>query len=81
VQSLLVEGGSRVLGEFVAARAADAVAWFLAPKLAGSGVPIVEGPGLDWRSLLVLTPPTVRTVGQDLLVTAEVVPDGRRNRR
>jgi diaminohydroxyphosphoribosylaminopyrimidine deaminase/5-amino-6-(5-phosphoribosylamino)uracil reductase len=78
VQSLLVEGGSRVLGSFISARAADAVAWFLAPRLAGSGVPVVEGPGLDWRSPLVLTPPKVRMVGQDLLVTAEVVPDDGR---
>jgi diaminohydroxyphosphoribosylaminopyrimidine deaminase/5-amino-6-(5-phosphoribosylamino)uracil reductase len=78
VQSLLVEGGSRVLGAFIAARAADAVAWFMAPRLAGQGVPVVEGPGLDWRSPLLLTPPTVRLVGQDLLVTAEVVADDRR---
>jgi diaminohydroxyphosphoribosylaminopyrimidine deaminase/5-amino-6-(5-phosphoribosylamino)uracil reductase len=81
VQSLLVEGGSRVLGAFVSERAADAVAWFLAPKLAGSGVPVVDGPGLDWRSLLVLTPPAVRAVGQDLLITADVVSNGRRKRR
>jgi diaminohydroxyphosphoribosylaminopyrimidine deaminase / 5-amino-6-(5-phosphoribosylamino)uracil reductase len=81
VQSLLVEGGSRVLGEFIAARAADAVAWFLAPRLAGSGVPVVEGPGLDWRSPLILTPPIVRPVGRDLLVTADVVTNGRSRRR
>jgi diaminohydroxyphosphoribosylaminopyrimidine deaminase/5-amino-6-(5-phosphoribosylamino)uracil reductase len=80
VKSLLVEGGSRVLGAFVAGRAADAVAWFLAPKLAGGGVPVVEGPGLDWRALLALTPPTVRAVGRDLLVTAEVVSNDRRKR-
>jgi diaminohydroxyphosphoribosylaminopyrimidine deaminase/5-amino-6-(5-phosphoribosylamino)uracil reductase len=80
VQSILVEGGSKVLGAFIAARAADSVAWFLAPRLAGGGVPIVEGPGLDWGAPLVLTPPTVRPVGQDLLVTAEVVDDVRRRR-
>src|SRR5204862_1245144 len=73
IQSVLVEGGSRILGAFIAARAADSVAWFLAPRLAGGGVPIVEGPGLDWGAPLVLTLPTVRPVGQDLLVTAEVV--------
>jgi diaminohydroxyphosphoribosylaminopyrimidine deaminase/5-amino-6-(5-phosphoribosylamino)uracil reductase len=81
VQSLLVEGGSRVLGAFIASRAADAVAWFVAPRLAGRGVPVVEGPGLDWGSPLVLTPPTVRLVGQDLLVTADVVTNGRSGRR
>jgi riboflavin biosynthesis pyrimidine reductase len=76
-----VEGGSRVLGAFIASRAADAVAWFVAPRLAGRGVPVVEGPGLDWGSPLVLTPPTVRLVGQDLLVTADVVTNGRSGRR
>jgi diaminohydroxyphosphoribosylaminopyrimidine deaminase/5-amino-6-(5-phosphoribosylamino)uracil reductase len=81
IQSLLVEGGSHVLGAFVAGRAADAVAWFLAPRLAGGGVPVVAGPGLDWRSLLALTPPTVRTVGRDLLITAEVVTHRSQKRR
>jgi diaminohydroxyphosphoribosylaminopyrimidine deaminase/5-amino-6-(5-phosphoribosylamino)uracil reductase len=80
VQSLLVEGGSRVLGAFIAARAADAVAWFLAPRLAGAGVPVVEGPGLDWGAPLALAPPTVKAVGHDLLVTADVIPDSRRPR-
>jgi diaminohydroxyphosphoribosylaminopyrimidine deaminase/5-amino-6-(5-phosphoribosylamino)uracil reductase len=72
VQSLLVEGGSRVLGAFIAARAVDRVAWFLAPRLAGSGVPVVEGPGLDWRFPIVLAGPVVRQIGDDLLVTADV---------
>jgi diaminohydroxyphosphoribosylaminopyrimidine deaminase/5-amino-6-(5-phosphoribosylamino)uracil reductase len=72
VRSLLVEGGSRVLGEFIHARLADAVAFFLAPRLAGSGVPIVQGEGLDWRSPIVLGPLTTRIVGDDLLITADV---------
>ncbi len=73
VQSLLVEGGSRVLGAFVAARLVDRVAWFIAPRLAGGGVPVVQGPGLGWNQPLRLTPPSVRRVGQDLLLTADVV--------
>jgi diaminohydroxyphosphoribosylaminopyrimidine deaminase/5-amino-6-(5-phosphoribosylamino)uracil reductase len=74
VQSLLVEGGSHVLGAFIAARLVDSVAWFLAPRLAGAGVGVVQGDGLDWRMPILLGPPTTRVVGGDLLVTADVVP-------
>ncbi|HXU80920.1 MAG TPA: bifunctional diaminohydroxyphosphoribosylaminopyrimidine deaminase/5-amino-6-(5-phosphoribosylamino)uracil reductase RibD [Polyangia bacterium] len=73
VQSLLVEGGSHVLGAFIAARLVDGVAWFLAPRLAGAGVSIVQGGGLDWRFPVALGPPTTRIVGNDLLVTADAV--------
>jgi diaminohydroxyphosphoribosylaminopyrimidine deaminase/5-amino-6-(5-phosphoribosylamino)uracil reductase len=73
VQSLLVEGGSHVLGAFIAARLVDKIAWFLAPRLAGAGVSIVQGGGLDWRFPVALGPPTTRIVGNDLLVTAEAV--------
>jgi diaminohydroxyphosphoribosylaminopyrimidine deaminase/5-amino-6-(5-phosphoribosylamino)uracil reductase len=78
VQSLLVEGGSHVLGAFIAARLVDRVTWFLAPRLAGSGVSIVQGGGLDWRFPVALGPLTTRIVGSDLLVTAEAVGRPRR---
>lgn len=73
VQSLLVEGGSHVLGAFIAARLVDSVAWFLAPRLAGAGVGLVQGEGLDWQAPIRLGPPTTRIVGDDLLVTADAV--------
>jgi diaminohydroxyphosphoribosylaminopyrimidine deaminase/5-amino-6-(5-phosphoribosylamino)uracil reductase len=73
VQSLLVEGGSHVLGAFISARLVDGVAWFLAPRLAGAGVSIVQGGRLDWRFPVALGPPTTRIVGNDLLVTADAV--------
>jgi diaminohydroxyphosphoribosylaminopyrimidine deaminase/5-amino-6-(5-phosphoribosylamino)uracil reductase len=76
VQSLLVEGGSHVLGAFIAARQVDSVAWFLAPRLAGAGVGVVQGDGLDWSSPIVLGPPATRVVGDDLLVTADVIDSG-----
>jgi diaminohydroxyphosphoribosylaminopyrimidine deaminase/5-amino-6-(5-phosphoribosylamino)uracil reductase len=78
VQSLLVEGGSHVLGAFITARLVDRVTWFLAPRLAGSGVSIVQGGGLDWRFPVALGPPTTRIVGSDLMVTAEAVGRPRR---
>ncbi len=73
IQSLLVEGGSRVHGAFVAARLVDSVATFFAPRLVGSGVPIVEGAGLDWRHPIKLGPLAVQAVGDDILVVADVV--------
>jgi diaminohydroxyphosphoribosylaminopyrimidine deaminase/5-amino-6-(5-phosphoribosylamino)uracil reductase len=80
VQSLLVEGGSRVHGAFVHAGLVDSVAVFLAPKLAGAGVPIVEGLGLDWRKPAMLGPLSVRELDGDLLLTADVVERGQRRR-
>jgi len=80
VQSLLVEGGSRIHGAFVAAGLVDSIAVFLAPRLAGAGVPIVEGRGLDWRKPARLGPISVRELGGDLLLTAEVVDRGQRRR-
>jgi diaminohydroxyphosphoribosylaminopyrimidine deaminase / 5-amino-6-(5-phosphoribosylamino)uracil reductase len=87
VQSLLVEGGSQVIGAFLRARLVDGVAWFVAPRLAGGGVPIVQGGRLDGGSPIALGPLTTRTVGEDLLITADVLapdrktpgPDSRRD--
>jgi diaminohydroxyphosphoribosylaminopyrimidine deaminase/5-amino-6-(5-phosphoribosylamino)uracil reductase len=80
VQSLLVEGGSQIHGAFIAAGLVDSLALFLAPHLVGSGVPIVEGRGLDWRKPATLGPITVRALGEDLLLTADVVARGQRHR-
>ncbi len=80
VQSLLVEGGSQIHGAFVESGLVDSVALFLAPRLVGAGVPIVEGQGLDWRKPARLGPISVRELGGDLLLTAEVVDRGQRRR-
>jgi len=80
VQSLLVEGGSQIHGAFVAAGLVDSVALFLAPRLVGSGVSVVEGRGLDWRKPATLGPISVRALGEDLLLTADVATRGQRRR-
>ena len=80
VQSVLVEGGSQIHGSFVADGLVDSVALFLAPRLVGSGVPVVEGTGLDWRKPATLGPISVRALGDDILLTADVVTRGRRRR-
>jgi diaminohydroxyphosphoribosylaminopyrimidine deaminase/5-amino-6-(5-phosphoribosylamino)uracil reductase len=73
VQSLLVEGGSRVHGAFISSALADSVAFFLAPRLAGAGRPITQGRGLDWRTPLRLGPLEVRAFGDDILLQADVI--------
>jgi diaminohydroxyphosphoribosylaminopyrimidine deaminase/5-amino-6-(5-phosphoribosylamino)uracil reductase len=74
--SVLVEGGGRVIGSFVAARLASRFSVFLAPSLLGEGgTPLVRGftadaPGsgihLAWTSL--------RRIGPDLLLEASPRP-------
>ena len=73
VQSLLVEGGSRVHGAFISAALVDSVAFFLAPRLVGAGRPIVQGRGLDWRNPLRLGPLEVHAIGEDVLLQADVI--------
>ena len=73
VQSLLVEGGATIHGAFIAARLVDRVALFFAPRLLGAGVPIAAGPGLAMEHALRLGPLTARAVGEDLLITGDVL--------
>jgi diaminohydroxyphosphoribosylaminopyrimidine deaminase/5-amino-6-(5-phosphoribosylamino)uracil reductase len=73
VQSLLVEGGATVHGAFIAAGLVDRVAFFFAPRLAGGGIPVAAGPGLPLERALPLGPLTVRAVGEDLLITGDVL--------
>lgn len=81
VQSLLVEGGGRIHGAFVDAGLVDSVAIFLAPRLVGAGARIVEGRGLDWRKPATLGPLSVQALGDDILITADVIDRGERRRR
>jgi diaminohydroxyphosphoribosylaminopyrimidine deaminase/5-amino-6-(5-phosphoribosylamino)uracil reductase len=80
IQSVLVEGGSRVHGALVAAGLVDSVAVFLAPRLIGAGVPIAEGLGLDWRHPTRLGSMATQRLGDDILLTADVVSLGQPRR-
>ena len=72
--SLLVEGGGRIHGAFVAAGAADEMRLFLAPKLLGAGRPWLDmafgGAAKRIADAFVLSDLEVERVGTDLLVTA-----------
>ena len=76
VQSLLVEGGATIHGAFIKSGFVDRVALFVAPRLLGGGVPIARGADLPLADALRLGPLTVRAVGDDLLITADVVRKG-----
>jgi diaminohydroxyphosphoribosylaminopyrimidine deaminase/5-amino-6-(5-phosphoribosylamino)uracil reductase len=73
IQSLLVEGGATIHGAFIAAGLVDRVAFFFAPRLLGAGIPIAAGPGRTMAQALRLGPLRVRTVGEDLLITGDVL--------
>jgi diaminohydroxyphosphoribosylaminopyrimidine deaminase / 5-amino-6-(5-phosphoribosylamino)uracil reductase len=75
VQSLLLEGGPRLAGAFLAAGAVDRVAWFTAPVLiGGSGAPAaVGGPALGRLAEVPrLRDVEVRRAGGDVLVTGRL---------
>jgi diaminohydroxyphosphoribosylaminopyrimidine deaminase/5-amino-6-(5-phosphoribosylamino)uracil reductase len=72
IQSLLVEGGAAIHGAFIAAGLVDRVALFLAPKLVGGGLAMASGANLPLARALTLGPISVRALGPDLLLTAEV---------
>jgi diaminohydroxyphosphoribosylaminopyrimidine deaminase/5-amino-6-(5-phosphoribosylamino)uracil reductase len=73
IQSVLVEGGATIHAAFIAAGLVDRVAVFVAPRLLGGGTPIAAGLGLSVTRSLALGPLTAQAVGDDLLITAEVV--------
>jgi diaminohydroxyphosphoribosylaminopyrimidine deaminase/5-amino-6-(5-phosphoribosylamino)uracil reductase len=76
LQSVLVEGGAAVNGAFVAAGLVDDVAFFIAPKVFGAGIPVTLPPTSGLPAGLILGPLAVRSVGKDLLLTAPVLGGG-----
>ena len=74
VLAMLVEGGAELNASFLEAGLVDRVAIFLAPKLlGGAGAPTpVGGPARALSQALRLTRPTVRPLGDDWLVEADV---------
>jgi diaminohydroxyphosphoribosylaminopyrimidine deaminase/5-amino-6-(5-phosphoribosylamino)uracil reductase len=75
VQSVLVEGGAAVHGAFIAAGLVDEVVLFVAPRLLGGGVPIAAGRGRGLLRGLRLSGLRARSVGDDLMLTAQASPD------
>jgi diaminohydroxyphosphoribosylaminopyrimidine deaminase/5-amino-6-(5-phosphoribosylamino)uracil reductase len=78
---VLIEGGAHLAGAALAAGIVDRVAFFLAPRILGAGLPSVEGlaPATVQQSLQ-LTDMTVGTIGGDCLLEAGVAPHPRGSR-
>jgi len=76
VESLLVEGGGRVLGSALSAGAGDRIALFVAPSiLGGSGIPAFAGLSAEGLSSAIRVREwTWRSVGPDLLVEGYLKP-------
>jgi diaminohydroxyphosphoribosylaminopyrimidine deaminase/5-amino-6-(5-phosphoribosylamino)uracil reductase len=79
VRAVLVEGGGEVHGAFLDAGLVDGVAMFAAPLLIGGrrATPVVGGAGRELKSAVRLGGFTVTTLGDDLLIEAEVVREPR----
>jgi diaminohydroxyphosphoribosylaminopyrimidine deaminase/5-amino-6-(5-phosphoribosylamino)uracil reductase len=75
ISSLLIEGGSQVLGSAFRAGIVDKVQFFYAPKVLGGddGIPICSGPGAElMRRCIVLKDITVQRFGDDVLIQGYV---------
>jgi len=78
---ILLEGGAHLAGAALAAGIVDRVAFFLAPRILGGGLPAIEG--LISRSIrgsIRLGELHVTQVGPDLLIEAEVARPSSRKR-
>jgi diaminohydroxyphosphoribosylaminopyrimidine deaminase/5-amino-6-(5-phosphoribosylamino)uracil reductase len=78
VIGVLVEGGAELNAGFLEAGLVDRVAFFVAPRLLGGGAAPtpIGGPGRSLSQALRLARPTVRLLGDDWLVEADVIADG-----
>jgi diaminohydroxyphosphoribosylaminopyrimidine deaminase/5-amino-6-(5-phosphoribosylamino)uracil reductase len=77
ILQLLVEGGGEVNGSFLEQGLAHRVAFFYGPKILGGKTARKGVAGLgahDWPSVIKLAAPRWRRLGDDLLLTARVVP-------
>jgi diaminohydroxyphosphoribosylaminopyrimidine deaminase/5-amino-6-(5-phosphoribosylamino)uracil reductase len=82
VTTLLVEGGAEVAGSLLEAGLVDRLLLFVAPRVAGAGLPWVQGRGVARMSdALPVHGLEVRRLGQDLLLTGRPAAKGDRTPR
>ncbi|WP_068253415.1 bifunctional diaminohydroxyphosphoribosylaminopyrimidine deaminase/5-amino-6-(5-phosphoribosylamino)uracil reductase RibD [Janibacter corallicola] len=73
IRSVLLEGGARLAGAFVAADLVDEVVAHVAPALLGAGRPVLEDAGIATiTEALRLTTTDVTRLGEDVAITAAV---------
>ncbi|MEN3941725.1 bifunctional diaminohydroxyphosphoribosylaminopyrimidine deaminase/5-amino-6-(5-phosphoribosylamino)uracil reductase RibD [Prosthecobacter sp. SYSU 5D2] len=71
ITSVLIEGGSDVLGQAFASRSVDEVCWYIAPRLCGGGLPVIGGPA--WTQSVALENVTLLPIGDNLCLTGTPV--------
>jgi diaminohydroxyphosphoribosylaminopyrimidine deaminase/5-amino-6-(5-phosphoribosylamino)uracil reductase len=77
---VMFEGGAHMAASALRAGVIDRVAFFIAPKLVGAGLPAVEGVGTDRiRRAIALGALTVTKIGTDLLIEGRPVRRRSRN--
>jgi len=82
VTTLLVEGGAEVNRSFLEAGLVDQLLLFVAPKIAGGGIPWLGGEGpARMAEALPVHDMHVRRVGRDLLFSGRPAPKGARSSR
>ncbi len=82
--NVMVEGGGRLLGSLLDARAIDEIHVFIAPKLVGgaSAATPLAGRGIaEMSAALCLETPQVRQLDGDVYITARCCPDSWRGNR
>ncbi|MCK4307781.1 bifunctional diaminohydroxyphosphoribosylaminopyrimidine deaminase/5-amino-6-(5-phosphoribosylamino)uracil reductase RibD [candidate division WOR-3 bacterium] len=73
IQSILIEGGREVFTESLSRGIVDKVYFFIAPKLLGSGVPVIGDLGIEkLESALSLTSVKFRKFGEDVLIEGNI---------
>ncbi len=75
ITSLMIEGGSRVIGSALRAGIVDKIVFFYAPRVLGGddGYPVTQGPGPDTiDQSLKIKDMRVRTFGQDIMIEGYV---------
>lgn len=77
VRAVLVEGGAEAHAAFLEAALVDRVAVFVAPRLLGGrqATPMIAGAGRTLKEALPLGPLSVRRLGEDILIEADVDQD------
>jgi GTP cyclohydrolase II len=70
VNSLMVEGGARVITSFIRARLVDQFIITIAPTLIG-GLPVIDGPGIHPSTQLKLNQVHYEHLGEDLILWAK----------
>lgn len=71
ITSVLIEGGSDVLGQAFASRSVDEVCWYIAPRICGGGLPVIGGPA--WAQSVALENVTLLPIGDNLCLTGRPV--------